>query len=560
MARLTFGEARQLRGFAMKSGIMSVAAISAVAWLTVPHGAVRAGTISKITSDRCAALLNMSVPRGKIGLPTGGAKITDARISSDVGEPVELCVVKGVIAPVNPGSPPINFQLNLPANWNRKAVQLGGGGFNGFLVTGRNPNFIPVSQEPVRLGYATFGSDSGHSSGDGTPRTATGDAAFAMDAESRENFAYAQIKKTRDAAFAVVAHYYGSNPRRTYFYGNSQGGHEALLAAQRFPDDYDGVAAIHPAYNFVALQLGGLAISKSIYRNPASWLSVQSLTALGTAVVNTCDSLDGLKDGVIANLARCKRDFRVESLACKPGEAVSAACLTPPQIQAIKEIDAPTDLGLTVSSSDKFGGWPIIEGAFSYTTPFGFGGQAVPASPPGRDDSFTFLMADQGIRYLVMQDPTLNTLTFTPAENASSLRRASTLIDVTDANFDRFSARGGKILLMHGSVDMAIPPSNSVALYERLRQRYGKSLDGFAQFYIAYGFGHGEGAFQAEWNSLNELDRWVESGRAPGPQQIRDRVGDRVGRTMPLCRYPLWPRYSGRGDATSALNFRCVAR
>lgn len=544
----------------MKSGIIAVAVLGAAAGLAVPCAAVQAETVSAASPDRCAALRDLTVPRGKIGLPTGGASITDARISSDTAEPAGLCVVKGMIAPVDPGSPPINFQLNLPADWNRKAVQLGGGGFNGFLVTGRNPNFIPASQEPVRLGYMTFGSDSGHLGGGGSPRAATSDAAFAMDAEARENFAYAQIKKTHDVAVAVGAAYYGENPRRTYFYGNSQGGHEALLAAQRFPDDYDGVVAIHPAYNFVALQLGGLAISKSLYRNPAGWLSPQSLSALGSAVVSTCDGLDGLKDGVIANLAHCRRAFRVETLACKAGEAVSAACLTAPQIRAIKEIAAPADLGLTVSSSDRFGGWPIVEGAFSYRTPFGFGSQAVPASPPGRDDSFTFVMADQGIRYLVMQDPALQTLTFTPAEHAASVQRASALIDVTDANFDRFIARGGKILLMHGSVDMAIPPANSVALYQRLRQRYGRALDGFAQFYIAYGFGHGEGAFQAEWNSLHELDRWVESGKAPGPQQIRDRAGDRAGRTMPLCRYPSWPRYKGRGDPSSAANFRCVAR
>ncbi|HQS68045.1 MULTISPECIES: tannase/feruloyl esterase family alpha/beta hydrolase [unclassified Novosphingobium] len=546
----------------MKSGIVSVAAISAAAWLFAPLPVVRAETASKPSADRCAALRDTAISRGQIGLPTNGAVITEAHVTGDTAGPAGLCLVQGKIAPINPGSPPIHFQLNLPASWNHKAVQLGGGGFNGFLVTGRDPNFIPPAQEPVRLGYVTFGSDSGHLGGGGSPRVATGDAAFAMDAEARENFAYAQIKKTHDTALTIVAAYYGAAPRRTYFYGNSQGGHEALLAAQRFPQDYDGVVAIHPAYNFVALQLGGLAISKSIYRDPAGWLDAKVLSALGTAVVNTCDKLDGLKDGVIANLAQCRRAFRVEALACRAQEAAhsSRTCLTASQIRAIKEIDAPADLGLTISSSDKFGGWPIIEGAFSYRTPFGFGAQAVPASPPGRDDSFTFLMADQGIRYLMMQDPALNTLTFTPAQHVDSLQRASALIDVTDANFDRFHARGGKMLLMHGSVDMAIPPANSVALYQRLQQRYGKSLDLFAQFYIAYGFGHGEGAFQAEWDSLNELDRWVESGKAPGPQQIRDRAGDRAGRTMPLCRYPLWPRHTGKGDANSASSFRCVAR
>lgn len=537
---------------------MRLLAVGASLFLGFPAAELSAQGVKAPSSADCSNLAGFRIPRQSIGLPTSGAAIGEAKTSDAAGDPTGLCIVKGVIAPINPGSPSINFQINLPRDWNRKSVQMGGGGYDGIVATTRNHPFLPADKDPVRIGYVSFGSDSGHAGRSGSHLAAVTDASFGMDAEARENFAYAQIKKTHDTAIAVIERYYGAKPKRTYFYGNSQGGHEALLAAQRFGADYDGVVAIHPAYNMVALQLRGLAVSKSVYRNPDAWLSPAKVSAIGAAALGTCDKLDGITDGVIANLAQCRREFRIERLACKAGQSEQVGCLSEPQLQAAREIAAPTQFGISVSGASSFGGWPIFEGAFSHPSPFALGNSARPNSPPGLNDAFVYLMADEGIRYLIAQDLALETLEFEPTQHEAMIKRASDLIDVSTPDFDRFKARGGKILLMHGSIDMAIPPANSIALFGRLQERYGSSLDQFVKFYMAYGFGHGDGTFQIEWDSLGELDRWVETGNAPGPQVVRDRSEGHAGRTMPLCEFPEWPRYMGQGDKNSAVSFKCV--
>lgn len=543
--------------FKVKFSVWKSAVFQAAVLFFGASGVAQAQVHSPSHGD-CAALQGLQLDRAAIGLPTKGATVATTTLIAAGQDDAGLCVVEGKIASIDPSAPPINFIINLPASWNRKAVQMGGGGYDGFIATVRNHPLLPPSGDPVRLGYVTFGSDSGHKGAN--QASAVADASFAMNAEARENFAYTQIKKTHDTAISIIEHYYGNNPTRTYFYGNSQGGHEAMLAAQRFPDDYDGVVAIHPAYNFTALQLGGLAVSKALFREPGAWLDQTALTTLGQGVLKACDDLDGLRDGIIANVAQCKRAFDLQSLACPPGRTkrnVSVSCLQPAQLRALRAIAVPANLGMIVSGADTFGGWPVLEGAYTYPSPFGFGKNPAPSTPPGRDDAFLYVMADQGIRFLVAQEPELKSLDFDAAAHAAMVERAYKLTDVDTPDFDRFRAHGGKILMMHGSVDMAIPPANSIALFGRLNERYGHKLSEFLKFYIAYGFGHVEGAFQLEWDSLAELDRWVETGKQPDAQTIRDRSGPKAGRTMPLCEYPAWPRYSGQGDPAAASSFSC---
>ena len=115
----------------------------------------------------CSSLAGITVNSAAIALPTRGARVVSAELEKADGDTQPVCVVKGAIAPVDPAAPPINFQINLPSEWNDKALHLGGGGWDGTVVSGRNPNFFPHDREPVRLGYATFGSDSGHAGGTG---------------------------------------------------------------------------------------------------------------------------------------------------------------------------------------------------------------------------------------------------------------------------------------------------------------------------------------------------------------------------------------------------------
>jgi len=174
-------------------------------------------------------------------------------------------------------------------------------------------------------------------------------------------------------------------------------------------------------------------------------------------------------------------------------------------------------------------------------------------------DGFLYFMADQLVRYMVVRDPAYHSLSFEPAEHADALKRVSKLIDASDDNLDAFRARGGKLILLHGTVDMAISPENTVDYHERLLKRYGRGrLGEFTRFYMVPGFGHGDGPFQMRWDGLTALDHWADAGVVPVNQVATDSAAATAGRTRPLCEYPYWPRYLGSGDANAAASFRCT--
>ncbi len=527
--------------------------------LFIVASALAGGSAAHAAPDdhTCKELMNLTLSASQIGLPSGGASVTSAQIETVGGSAGEACVVLGKIGPVNPAAPPISFEVNLPMHWNHRAVQIGGGGFDGFLVTGRTANFIPKAHDPLANGYVTFGSDSGHRGGDGSPMTAVADASFADTPEALNNFAGAQIKKTHDVAMALIQRFYGARPQHMYFYGNSEGGREGLIAAQRYGADYDGVVAIHPAYNFVRLQLGGLTVGKVLYGAPGAWLSPDDTRLIAKAALNTCDALDGLKDGVISNVAACRAAFDVGTLQCNAAHS-NAPCLTPAQVQAARAIASTANIGIKVDGVTTFSGWPLLEGAFSTPGFFGLGLTPAPATPPNRGDAFIYVMADQGVKHFFEHDPNANGLTFDPATHADTIRTVAKQLDAVSTDLNTFTRHGGKLLLMHGTVDMAITPGNSVEYYHALQKHYAATLKRFARFYLAPGFGHGDGAFQVDWNSLSTLDAWVSKGEAPKAQVISDRSPDHQGRTRPLCEYPLWPRYKGSGNPDEARSFACV--
>jgi feruloyl esterase len=340
----------------------------------------------------CSALRGLKISASQIALPTAGASIEEAAWVGPTDAKSAACLASGAIHPLHSGSPDIRFKIILPAKWNGKAVQLGGGGYDGSVAD--RANFLPL--QPSDKGYASYGSDSGHQ---GPPTS----AAFALDPEALDNYAGAQIKKTHDVATAVFLKLYGKAPTRTYFYGNSHGGNEALQAIHSFPSDYDGVIAIHPAYDTIAVQVGGILASQVMYGSASSWISPSKLNAVGQAVLEACDGLDGARDGLISNTAACRQQFKIESLRCQGDAGSDAACLTEAQIAALRKLASPLQFGFALKGGvSSFGGWPVFEGAFTDPhNPSGWGNRPAPGAPPTSDDAAQFIMADQAIRYLI---------------------------------------------------------------------------------------------------------------------------------------------------------------
>src|SRR5213079_2333725 len=205
------------------------------------------------------------------------------------------------------------FEVNLPNSWNRRALQMGGGGYDGTLVNGLGPYTLqPAGRDtPLKQGYVTVGSNGGHRGGPGF------DGSFGLDEEALANYGKQSIKKTHDVAMAIVKKAYGRAPERFYFIGGSQGGHEALDAAARYPQDYDGVVAHYPAYNVTMLHFASLNVGRALYaEGGAAWINPKKTKLIGDAVYAKCDGLDGVKDGIISNVAACNAAFDVKSLRC----------------------------------------------------------------------------------------------------------------------------------------------------------------------------------------------------------------------------------------------------
>lgn len=514
---------------------------------------------SKLTpQERCANLNSTKVSATAIGLPTNGADVTSAALvlASDAGNPNgEYCKVLAAIHPVDPKAPDINVEVNLPSQWNGNTLQFGGAGYDGSLVTGLTQvSYGPASgPTPLAKGYVTLGSDSGHAG-------QIADGSFGLNDEALANFGGNQLKKTHDVAKILVGTRYGKAAEKSFIAGSSQGGHEVFLAIQRWPADYDGAIATHPVYNFAMLQTDGNALGRTVYAHGgAGWPNPARVALLQKAVMAACDALDAATDGVISNTQACRSTFKLEKLRCARGADKGDTCLSDAQIATVKTVNSRFELGFTLQGGiTSFAPWPILEGG-DWAGLFGFGTRPVPTSPPTPVADFGLhVLGDPMIRFFIAKDPKIDSLRFDPGAHKARLQEVSSVLDASDADISAFQARGGKLLLMHGTADTAVPPQNTIDYYQRLVGRFGQqSLDEFVRFYIVPGFGHGTGQFIASWDSLGTLEAWVEQGKAPGTLIVADAKEGNNARTRPMCVYPSWPKYSGKGDINAASSFSC---
>jgi pimeloyl-ACP methyl ester carboxylesterase len=525
----------------------------------------------------CIALAMSRIPVEMIGLPTKGAEVKSAQFIAATAQTkaaptpfnpsgVTLarpayCEVKGEILPVDPAAPVIRFQVNLPSDWNGKAMQLGGGGYDGTVAaaTGALPRASDTTPYPITRGFATFGSDGGHEGNDAT---------FATNQEALTNFAYAQLKKAHDVAMALIMARYHRAPLKTYFVGQSEGGREGLTVAQRFPQDYDGIVVTAPAINYTNLMLRFNDASTALAR-PGGFLGTAQIKAFGDAVLAQCDMNDGVKDGIVGDYLGCNVDR--SALQCK-GDT-GDACLTQPQLAALATIYDPKDWkdasGKTIASYPRFlvgGGEAAPGGMSAWIT-----GRAPLPRPQPAGKAFNAQQLGLGIgafygnsavRYLVVKDPAFDSFDFKPQQYAQQTIQAVQLLASNDPNLAVFQKRGGKLIILHNTSDLAVSPIATMTYYEAMVKKLGKNtVDQFARLYIVPSGDHGGGGdVPSKVDLLGMLDQWVDHGRAPGEDAIAQEFGaDRnVTRAKPLCMYPNYPRYVGSGDPNAAASYRCT--
>ncbi|HUA21116.1 MAG TPA: tannase/feruloyl esterase family alpha/beta hydrolase [Bryobacteraceae bacterium] len=511
-----------------------------------------------LSRETCTSLQGLSIPASAIGLPTSGAVVqtTVFVAASDAGNiNSEFCKVTGIVKPHHPGSPDLEFEVNLPAAWNRRALQMGGGGYDGSLVTGltQYSNEAPTSETPLKQGYVTLGSDGGHKGKAGF------DGSWGVDDEALLNFGKESVKKTHDAAMAVIRKAYGQRPQRFYFIGGSQGGHEALDAAARYPQDYDGVVAHYPAYNVTLLHLGSLNVGRALYENGgAGWISPQKTKLIDDALYAKCDALDGAQDGIISNVTGCNRAFDISTLRCPNGADAGDTCLSDAQIQAVRMITSPYKPGFPIAGMDAFPEWALLDGAL-FQGPSNFGQVRQPSNPLSGKEALLYSVGDQTVKFILTRDPHYAPLKFDPAQWKQRIATVASIMDVTNVSLDKFRSKGGKIIMTHGTADDFITPHNSIEYYKRQLAHFGQArLDSFLRFYYIPGFGHGFGRFNAKFDSLDALQNWVEKGQAPSGLTAMD--GNKgAHRSRPLCEWPRWPKFTGApGTEDSAASYTCV--
>jgi feruloyl esterase len=525
------------------------------------------------TAAACAALANLKIAPSEIALPSGGASITSAQIATVVADPTqpdgakrEYCKVLGAVAPIDPKAPPVNFEVNLPLQWNGKALQYGGGGTNGVLITGLAPlrDARADTPVPVARGYATWGTDSGHDN-----KQLPEPHAFALNREALENMAHAAYKKTHDVSRRIATAFYGRAPVKQYFYGGSEGGREAMVMAQRYPADFDAIVSAVPVVNYTGINLptGRLVALEQ----KGGWMNPKKITALKNAVNAACDSLDGLADGVIGAYEKCLSVFDPKVIRCANGADTGDDCLSDVQIEADRAVHRPFIYPFNLANGAKsFPGWTYGSedqpgGMIDSVT-----GKVAPTFPPESEKGQAVRAENYSgfVRYFVAQDAKFEPLKFSAEKFRDRLLELSQLFDATNPDLSAFANRGGKLIIKGNGADYQRSVMQEITYYKALVAKMGKArADQFIRFYVTPGVNHpGNGLLAsgepvpAKVDLLGVLDEWADGGKAPGEliQVTLDRRAPfGVTASRPMCLYPAFPRYDGKGDPKQAASFTC---
>jgi hypothetical protein len=513
-------------------------------------------SVFALADDSCAKLNGLAIANAKVifaqtvaagkfaGPPSA---FTGRDLTSFYKNVPAFCRVVAIATPSTDSN--IRLEVWMPvAGWNGKLLGIGNGGFAGLM------DFMQLGAA-LSKGYAATATDTGH---EGTPI----EAAWALGhPEKVVDFGHRGIHEMTRVAKEAVRAYYGKDAQHAYFAGCSDGGREALMEAQRYPADYDGILAGAPANYWSALLSTGVIDTQALTVDPASFIPPAKIPAISAAVLAACDQNDGVRDGILNDPRQCH--FDPSTMQCKTGENTDK-CLTGPQVAALKKIYAGAHdargrqvfPGFLPGAEDGPGGWGIW----------------ITGPAPMKSLSAFFGIGFFSSMVYGELDWDYKTFKLESGLKAAEEKTASAL-NATDADLKAFKARGGKLILYHGWNDPAIPSVNTVNYYESVLAKMGaEDANSFVRLYMVPGMQHcdnGPGAdsfgqvgqlvFDDPQHSVDaSLERWVEKGQAPSTI-IASKYDEQhhLKMTRPLCAYPLAAKYKGNGDTNDAANFVC---
>lgn len=507
----------------------------------------------------CPALVGTAVPYG--GTVTS-AVFTPATTGDVTATSVpDHCLIRGAMNSrigVDGRSYALQFELRLPVGWNRRFFYQGGSGVDGTLFTavgqyGGGGN----TRNALLDGYAVVTTDSGHLAITGV---ADGAFLFGADPQARLEYGNQQIPNVTRAAQQLISKLYGSIPTKSYFLGCSNGGRQAMIAAQQYPDLFDGIVAAAPGYRLAQASIQAL-YSAQLTAGVAptgtdglpdltQGLTSAEMSTVRNRIVQACDALDGVSDGIINKMSACNPD--PTAWVCSAGE--TSNCLSAGKASYFKNLMAGAH---TSAGAEIYAPWPYdpamaAQAANPFLTIFAGEASHIYTSPPtltadlkgyalgaNIDTEYAKLFATSGIF-------TTAGVTFTNGESP---------------NMDAFKARGGKLIIYNGTGDLAFSIKDVEKYHKLLQARYGSAAtQDFTRAFFVPGMGHCSGGTAAtdQFDAFGSVVNWVEKGVAP--DSIVATAGSATtwpGRTRPLCPYPKEAVYNGSGDIEKAASFSC---
>ncbi|HVZ19669.1 MAG TPA: tannase/feruloyl esterase family alpha/beta hydrolase [Vicinamibacterales bacterium] len=481
----------------------------------------------------CDSLSTLSLPHTRITTAqtvAAGAFTAPARggRGANFSDLPAFCRVQATLTPTSDSD--IKMELWLPeAGWNGKFRGTGNGGLGG--GTGANPGALANG---LRRGYATAGNNTGHE----------GDSSYAMShPEQIKDFGYRAAHEMTVASKAIIKAFYGTAPKYSYMAEGGGGTIAALSAAQRYPDDYDAIAVTGMSSYLTRHTFGQMWIWQATHKDAASYIPPSKYPVLHKAALDACDALDGLKDGVIGDVLHCKFDPGVT--LCKGGDAPD--CLTAPQVEAAKKIYAGPHNPRTGEEIYS----PLFPGS-----ELGWAQLAGGDQPLGIPIDF--------FKYYVFRDPTWDYKTRPinfDSDVTASNRPDIQPVNAVNPDLSKFFARGGKLLLVDGWADTAVPPKVSINYHEAVVKKLGeKRVAASMRYFMVPGMGHGPGTNGAEnfnFDALGLIEQWNERGVAPDQLIVAHfKDGKQVGSRL-VCQFPHVATYRGSGNAEEPASYSC---
>jgi len=522
-------------------------------------------TSSHDPSARCTALTQATLPDTTItsarAVPAGPFKalfmLGEAQVPAH-------CRVEGHISP-GPGSD-IRFEVWLPlSDWNGRLYGAGNGGFAGAI------SYSPGLVEAIQRGGAGVSTDTGHAV---VSLAAAEDGSWAHGHPERIiDYGYRGVHLSAVIAKALVATFYGEPARRAYFASCSNGGRQALMEAQRYPEDYDGIIAGAPAYDFTGMAANFIWNAQA-QRPAAAAIPTSKVPALQAAVLRACGVHDGQQDAILSNPQFCKFDPQV--MLCTHED--SDSCLTAAQVVALQKIYAGPR---TSTGQGIYPGFPA-SGAEAGTVA-GTGWDGWIFAPVGGETNQTKYSAALLAHFATKLHTDVEHFDF-DRDYPVFKSELAPILDATNADLSRFAARGGRLILWHGWADPALPPQHTIDYFDAVRTTMGvTSADRMLRLFMVPGVQHcfgGPGAnsfgqFTAPPRPADPnadlsaaLERWVEEGVPPEDLVARHASSPLLGaldwreadphRTKLLCAYPRIAVPKGKDNSALASSYRCV--